>query len=98
MNIKRTQNSENPEFEIKIKLLPRSSKNQVMDKENEIYRIKVTSPPIDGKANKALINLLSKQMRIAKGSIEIISGKTSKNKRVRIKGLTKVEITQRMEG
>ncbi|MFC1892128.1 DUF167 domain-containing protein [Thermodesulfobacteriota bacterium] len=98
MNIKRNKNSENPDSEISIKLLPRSSKNQIIIKANDVYRIKVTSPPIDGKANKALINILSKQLGIAKGNIEIISGRTSKNKRVRVKGLTKVEITQRMGG
>jgi len=83
--------------DIRIKLLPRSSKSQVMGKEGEFYKVKVNSPPVDGEANKELIFLISKRLRIPKGSIEIISGKTSRMKVVRVTGIDEKSVTRLMQ-
>ena len=79
---------------IRVKVLPRSSTNQIIGQEGDLFKVKLTSPPVEGKANKALIELLAKRLRIAKGRIEIISGKGSRLKTVRISGLSLEEITQ----
>lgn len=79
---------------IKIKVLPRSSTNQIIGQEGDLFKVKLTSPPVEGKANKALIELLAKRLGIGKGKIEIISGKNSRLKTVRISGLSMEEITQ----
>jgi len=83
--------------DIRIKLLPRSSKSQIMGKEGELYKIKVNSPPVDGEANKELISLLSKRLGRPKGNIEIIAGKTSRMKVVRILGISGEELSGLME-
>ncbi|MFC1531978.1 DUF167 domain-containing protein [Thermodesulfobacteriota bacterium] len=83
---------------IKIKLLPGSSKNQIVGKEGDVYKVKVTSPPVDGKANRALISLLAKQLGIPKGSIEIKAGKSSRIKLVRVNRLSKVDIYRLLDG
>jgi len=82
---------------IKIKLLPRSSKNQIVGKEGDTLKVKVTSPPVDGKANEALIELLAKRLGVSKSSIKIISGRRSKLKTVTISGLSQKEITILLE-
>ena len=82
---------------IRVKVLPRSSRNQVIGKEGDVFKLKLTSPPVEGKANKALIELLAKRLRIAKGRIEIISGKRSRLKSILIHGLTLEEITAILE-
>ena len=87
----------NHENIIKIRLLPRSSKNQVTGKQDGVYRIKVTAPPVDGKANNALINLLAKRLRRPKRDFEIVSGKGSSLKSVRIYGLSSEMISQLMD-
>jgi uncharacterized protein (TIGR00251 family) len=79
--------------DIKFKVLPRSSKNQVIGKDGDVFKVKLTSPPVEGKANKALIDLLSKRLRIAKSCVEIVSGRRSKVKSVRIRGLSLDDIT-----
>jgi uncharacterized protein (TIGR00251 family) len=79
---------------IRVKVLPRSTTNQIISQEDGLFKVKLTAPPVEGKANKALIELLAKRLRIGKGKIEIISGKRSKLKSVRISGLTLEEITQ----
>jgi uncharacterized protein len=82
---------------IKIKLLPRSSKSQIMGKEGDVYKVKVNSPPVDGEANKELISLLSKRLKQPKSSFEIIAGKTSRLKTVRILGIDEVSVSSLME-
>ncbi len=72
---------------IKVKLVPRSSRNEVLGREGDIYRISVVDPPVEGKANRALISLLSKKLEVPKGNIEIISGKGSRMKLIRVHGL-----------
>ena len=69
---------------IQIKIAPNSSKN-IITKDNTGIKIKLTAQPIEGKANKALIEFLSKQLKIPKTSIEIIKGETSKEKTLLIK-------------
>jgi len=82
---------------IKIKLLPRSSKSQIMGKEGDVYKVKVNSPPVDGEANKELISLLSKRLKQPKSSFEIITGKTSRMKTVRILGIDEASVFSLME-
>ena len=71
-------------FIIKIKIIPNSSKNDIIV-EDEYIKVKVTAQPIENKANKALIELLSKTFKIPKTNIEIIKGETSKEKTVLFK-------------
>ncbi|MFR1672772.1 MAG: DUF167 domain-containing protein [Candidatus Gastranaerophilaceae bacterium] len=69
---------------LQIRISPNASKNEII-KENNSLKVKITAQPIDGKANKALIEYLSKQFRIPKTSIEIIKGETSKDKTLLIR-------------
>jgi uncharacterized protein (TIGR00251 family) len=82
---------------IRIKLLPKSSRNQVVGREGDHFKVKVTAPPVEGKANKALIDLLAKKLGVPKSHIEIISGKSSRLKSIRIDGLSIEEITRKVE-
>ena len=67
-----------------IRISPNSSKNEIITT-GEIIKIKITAQPIENKANKALINFLSKYLKIPKTAIEIIKGETSKDKTILIK-------------
>ena len=77
--------------------MPRSSKSQIMGKEGELYKVKVNSPPVDGEANKELISLLSKKLGQPKGNIEIIAGKTSRIKVVRLLGIDEKSVSRLMD-
>ncbi len=71
---------------IKLKISPNASKNEII-KSDDGVKVKITAQPIDGKANKCLIEFLSKQFKIPKSSIEILRGETSKEKTLLIKVL-----------
>ncbi len=58
---------------VRIRIVPNSSSNNIV-LENEVIKIKVTAQPIENKANKALIDLLSKKLKTAKSNIQIIKG------------------------
>lgn len=73
---------------IQVKVLPRSSQNRIVGKEEGIFKVKLTAPPVDGKANKALIAFLAKRLGVARQDIEIISGERSRKKSIRISGIT----------
>ena len=66
---------------VTFKIVPNSSKNEII-KTDDTIKIKITAQPVDGKANKALIEFLSKQFKIPKTSIEILRGETSKEKTI----------------
>jgi uncharacterized protein len=82
---------------IRVKVTPRSSKNEVAGREGDTYRIRVTSPPVEGLANQTLIDLLSKRLKIGKASIQILSGKSSRLKHILISGLSLDEVSKRLE-
>ncbi len=64
---------------IRIKIVPNSSKNDLII-EDEFIKVKVTAQPIENKANKVLIEFLSKRFKVPKTCIEIVKGETSKEK------------------
>ena len=66
---------------LNIKVIPNSSKNELI-KEPDRLRLKITAPPVDNKANKFVIEYLSKFFKIPKTSIQIIRGTTSREKTI----------------
>ncbi|RAI12091.1 MAG: YggU family protein [Candidatus Melainabacteria bacterium] len=72
---------------IKLKISPNASKNEII-KTDEIVKVKVTAQPIENKANKALIEFLSKNFKVPKSSIEIVKGETSKEKTILFKNIS----------
>lgn len=71
---------------IYAKVIPRSSRNKIEKISEGEYKIWLTAPPIDGKANDSLAEILADYFGISKRSIEIIGGKTSKTKIIDILG------------
>ena len=69
---------------VNFRIVPNSSKNDIII-EDEFIKIKITAQPIENKANKAVIEFLSKYLKIPKTGIEIIRGETSKDKTILIK-------------
>lgn len=72
---------------INIKVEPRSSHSGIAGPYGEGLKVKLTSPPVEGRANEELIEILAKEFKISKKDVEIISGKKSKNKIVRLLGV-----------
>lgn len=61
-----------------------------------VWQVKVSAPPIKGKANKELIAFLSEILGVGRSSLSIIKGHTSRNKLMAIDGLTQAEVMKRL--
>jgi len=71
--------------QIKIFAQPNSSKNAFAGLYKEALKIKLAAPPVDGAANKMCVKFLGKSLKVPKGSVEIVSGSSSRNKRALVK-------------
>lgn len=71
---------------LSVYVQPRASKNQICGIQGEELKIRLTSPPVDGAANKLCREFVAKLFDVAKSSVEIISGETSRHKRLRVTG------------
>ena len=67
---------------------PRSSKNEVTGVYNDALKIRLTSPPVDNKANKACMSFFAKWLGISPSKISLVQGLSSKNKIIEVDGLT----------
>ena len=69
---------------VNVRISPNAKKNEII-KDGDIIKVKITALPIDGKANKALVEFFAKNFKIPKTSIEILKGETSKEKTILFK-------------
>ena len=79
------------EITIKVKVEPRSSKSGIVGPYGDSLKVKLTSPPVEGKANKELIEVLAKEFGIPKKDVEIVAGHNSKNKTVKLIGVNSID-------
>jgi hypothetical protein len=77
-----------------LRLVPRSSKNEICGEHGDALKIKLQAPPVEGKANKALIEFLADTLDISRSQISILSGETGRNKRILITGITAEAVTR----
>ena len=82
---------------IRVKVLPRSSVNQISGNDEGVIKVKLTAPPVEGKANKALVQFLSKKLGVARRDVVIVSGERSRVKSIRINGLSMEDVMGRLK-
>ena len=84
---------------LKIRITPRAKRDEVYYiLEDGTIKVRLTAPPVEGKANKALIKYFSGIFEIPCSQIEILSGFKSRNKLVFIQGMNSVEIYDKLNG
>jgi uncharacterized protein (TIGR00251 family) len=73
---------------LKVKVVPGSSKSVVSGWLEDTLKVRVAAPPEKGKANKAVESLIADSLELPRSSVTVISGKTSPNKTIELKGIT----------
>lgn len=71
-----------------VRVSPRSSREAVQGIHGDAVKISLTTPPVEGKANRALIAFLSKRLGVAKRAVRIVRGDTGRNKTVEVDGVS----------
>jgi len=70
---------------LQLRVQPKSSRDGFAEVMGEQRKLRITAPPVDGKANSHLIGFLAKQFGVAKSAVTLLSGKTGRQKRVSIR-------------
>jgi len=88
--------SAQPQATLSVRIQPRASRNEVAGLAGDQLKIKLTAPPVEGAANEACLAFLAKLLALAPSRLAIIQGERSRNKVVRITGLTQAEVHARL--
>lgn len=78
---------EEKSFEIPVRIQPKSSRDEIAGIHDGRLKIKLTAPPVDGKANERLVSFIAKTLGVPKSGVEIVKGKTSRLKTLRVLGI-----------
>ena len=82
---------------IKVRVQPKSSRNQVDGFQDGALRVRVTAAPTEGQANAAVIAILAKTLGVSKSRLEIIRGHSSRDKVISVDALTEQEVRRKIE-
>jgi uncharacterized protein len=80
-----------------VKVHPHAKKNAITGELGDALKLSLTTPPVDGRANQACIEFFAKLLKVPRSSVTIASGQTSRNKVIRVAGLTAEEIRKRIQ-
>ena len=80
-----------PGVTLSVRVVPRSSREGVAGFEGGVVRVRLNAPPVEGRANAALLKFLAKALGVSRAQLTLVSGETGRNKIVRIAGMTRAE-------
>ena len=84
-------------LEVRLHVSPRAKRSEIAGVHNRALRVKVTAPPVDDAANRAIIELISARLGVPKSSLSIASGLRSREKILSIKGLSLEGFLERLK-
>jgi uncharacterized protein (TIGR00251 family) len=80
-----------------VKVHPRAKKDAITGELGDALKVSLTTPPVDGRANEACIEFFAKLLKVPRSSVTIASGQTSRNKVIRVAGLSAAELSKRIK-
>jgi uncharacterized protein (TIGR00251 family) len=84
------QTADGVTFQVRVQ--PRAKKNAIVGEIGEALKLALTAPPVEGRANQACIAFLAEVLNVARSSITIASGESSRNKVIRVAGLSAEQV------
>jgi uncharacterized protein len=79
-----------------VKVHPRARKDAVTGELGDALKVSLTAPPAEGRANEALIEFLAELLQLPRSSVTIAAGHSSRNKVVRVRGLSAAQVEERL--
>jgi uncharacterized protein (TIGR00251 family) len=83
-------------FEVRVH--PRAKKNSITGELGDALKVSLTMPPVEGRANEGCIEFFAKLLKVPRSSVTIASGQSSRNKVVRVAGVTGQYVRDRLRG
>ncbi|HEX2884585.1 MAG TPA: DUF167 domain-containing protein [Candidatus Limnocylindria bacterium] len=84
--------------DLEVAVTPRSAADRVGPFVDGVLRVRVTRPPADGEANRAVIRLVARALELAPSRLALVSGERSRRKRLRVDGIGDEELVRRLAG
>jgi uncharacterized protein (TIGR00251 family) len=81
-----------------VRVVPRACKNEIAGVHGDALKVRLAAPPVEGKANEALIAFLAQRLGVRKSQVEIVAGATSRRKMIRVIGLSAQEVGECLLG
>lgn len=81
---------------IALHVQPRASRNQIVGVQGDELKVRLTSPPVDGAANKLCREFFAKLLGVAKSDVALIAGDKSRHKRLWVHGVAPSEVVERL--
>lgn len=78
--------------DLRVRLQPRAKRDEVVGERGGAVVIRVAAPPVDGRANAALCELIAGLAGVAKGAVSVVHGESSRDKLVRVEGVGEAEL------
>jgi len=85
-------------MQIRVRLSPRASRDELKGIEDGVLLARVTAPPLDGKANRALCKLIAKRVGVAPSRVTVVRGEKSREKLVGVEGVDEAAIRTALGG
>jgi len=79
-----------------VKVHPRAKKDAITGQVGNPFKLAITAPPVDSKANEACIEFFAKLLNVPRSSVTIAAGQTSRKKVIRVAGLTAQQVRDRL--
>jgi uncharacterized protein (TIGR00251 family) len=96
MRLPRRLNPERVGATIRVRVQPRASREGVDGERDGAWRVRVSAPPVDGNANRAVIALLARALGVRPAALAVVAGARGRDKLVRVAGLPADEIARRL--
>jgi uncharacterized protein (TIGR00251 family) len=82
--------------ELAVRVIPRAARDEIAGERDGRLLVRVTAPPLESRANKALCRLIAKRAAVAPGRVAVVRGGRSRDKLVRVEGLSEAELRSRL--
>ena len=80
----------------KVRVQPRASRTELAGEHGDALKIRLAAPPVDGKANEACRRFLADLLAVPLNAVEIVGGESSRDKRIRVRGVTSQQVKTRL--
>jgi uncharacterized protein (TIGR00251 family) len=84
------------EYVFSVRVTPRAAQDKIAGWEGDVLRVRVTAPPVEGRANDALLRLLARALDVPTSRLCLVRGHTQRNKVIAVEGLSEEEVRARL--
>lgn len=81
-----------------IRVIPRASRNTIEGEYQDALKVRLTAPPLDGRANEAVKRVLAETLKVPVSAVRIVAGEKNRTKRIRIEGVSRAAIEKLAAG